>query len=182
MELGDLIQGCMKNDRASQKLLYQKYYGYAMSICLRYANSHDDAVEVLNDGFMKVFVKIQQYDANRSFKGWLRKTLINTAIDQFRKQAKHHHNDDMEAAQGVAADGDAISDLSHEEIITLVQKLPKAYRTVFNLYAIDGYKHHEIAEMLDITIGTSKSNLSKARAKLQEQLKKLHQVNLHNYV
>ncbi len=182
MELSHLIKGCLKNERNSQQLLYKAYYGYAMSICLRYTSSYEDAVEVLNDSFMKIFQKIEQYDTSKSFKGWLRKTMINTSIDHFRKNAKHRSNDELEVAHCMSTSDDAIGNLSHEEIIGLVSDLPKAYRTVFNLYAIDGFKHHEIADMLNISIGTSKSNLSKARAKLQKRLKELHKVNLQNYV
>ncbi len=166
-----LIQGCKRNDRESQRLLYQHYYGFAMGVCMRYCRTSDEAKEVLNDGFMKVFQKIDQYNPETSFYGWLKKILINTAIDHYRKEKKHYNHADLDSARHTSAStASAVDQLAHHELLALVQKLTPAYRTVFNLYVMDGYTHEEIATMLNISEGTSKSNLSKARENLKKML------------
>ena len=141
-----------------------------MSVCLRYSDNYDDAVEILNDGFMKVFFKLEKYDFQRSFKGWLRRLMINTAIDHHRKNSKHKHFYDIELADLQVSNDSLASRLNYDEIIRLVHLLPTAYRTVFCLYVIDGFKHEEIADKLGISVGASKSNLSRARKKLQSLL------------
>ncbi|SDK23804.1 RNA polymerase sigma-70 factor, ECF subfamily [Catalinimonas alkaloidigena] len=154
-------------------MLYQHFYSYAMSICMRYAPNREDALEILNDGFMKIFTKIdKRYDTSRSFAGWLRRIMINTALDYYRKQARQPHEEELQQAAAVSLDGDQLAQLQYEELVDMVQKLTPAYRTVFNLYAIDGFNHEEIAAMLHISVGTSKSNLAKARVKLQHMLEK----------
>jgi RNA polymerase sigma factor (sigma-70 family) len=165
-----LIQGCKRNDRDSQRLLYQHYYSYALAICLRYSRSTAEAKEVVNDGFLKVFDKIDQYNVTLPFKAWLRKIMINASIDQYRKELKHAHQAPVERAQLMHSQPEAVSNLSHEELIALVQKLTPAYRAVFNLYVIDGYTHREIGKLLNIAEGTSKSNLLKARENLRSML------------
>lgn len=166
-----LIDGCLQFNREAQRKLYQYFYGYAMSICVRYSKSNEEAHEVLNDGFMKVFTKIEKYDSEKSFKGWLRRVMINTALDNYRHNYKHYHHHNLEEA-GQEIISEAIThQLSHADLMHLIQRLSPGYRTVFNLYAIDGYTHEEIAESLGISVGTSKSNLFKARANLQAMLK-----------
>lgn len=172
-DLTALIEGCLKQERDSQKRLYQLFYGYAMSICLRYSRTKEEAVEILNDGFMKVFTKIDKYDPNRSFKGWIRRILINTAVDAYRQNHKHYFAEDISVLEHEVVVGNVLDQMSYEMLIQLIQELSPAYRTVFNLYVIDGYSHEEIAEQLHISVGTSKSNLSKARANLQGRLKKI---------
>jgi RNA polymerase sigma factor (sigma-70 family) len=172
-----LIQGCKRNDRDSQRLLYQHYYSYALSICARYSRNLTEAKEVVNDGFMKVFGKIDQYHPDSSFKGWIRKIMINTAIDQYRKELKHQYQEPVEMANKVFIEPQAVTDLSHEELIGLVQKLSPAYRAVFNLYVIDGHTHEEIGKMLNISTGTSKSNLLKARENLRNMLEGLNRIS-----
>lgn len=166
-----LIQDCIRGDKNSQKALYKHFYSYAMSICLRYSKNAEEATEVMNDGFMKVFTKINKYDINRSFKGWLRKIMINTALDNYRHNLKHYYNQDIETVETAPVNENVLSDIAYQEIVDMVQKLSPAYRTVFNLYVMDGYTHEEIAEMLEISVGTSKSNLSKARENLRNMLK-----------
>ncbi len=167
-----LIQGCKRNDRESQRLLYQHFYAYAMSICMRYCFSKSEAQEVLNDGFMNVFQKINQYRDETSFQGWLRRIMINAAIDHYRREKKHYHHEDidvrMEASGGNRAT--ALDDLAHEDLIAMIQRLSPAYRAVFNLFVVDGYTHKEIGEMLRISEGTSKSNLLKAREALRKMI------------
>lgn len=180
-----LIEGCKKSDRDSMKMLYEHFYGYAMSVCLRYAVNEDEAIEILNDGFMKVFGKINKYTASLSFPGWIRKIMVNTAIDYFRKHKKHFHHkglDDIaDTAAGSGNQESAVSKMTYDELIALVQRLPPSYRTVFNLYAIDGYNHREIAELLKISTGASKSNLSKARERLKELIKNVHHIEYAKY-
>ncbi|MTI32764.1 sigma-70 family RNA polymerase sigma factor [Cytophagales bacterium RKSG123] len=167
-DLLELIEGCKSNCRNAQETLYRKYYGYAMSICLLYSKTRAEAEEIAHDGFLKVFSKIKQYDANFGFKSWIRRIFINSAIDYFRRNRKHYEHDDLEEARGMESFNDnAIDQLAAQEIMLLVQDLSPSYQMVFNLYVMEGYKHHEIAEQLGITEGTSKSNLAKARNKLK---------------
>ncbi len=169
-----LLQGCKKNDRESQRLLYQHYYAYAVSICIRYSHSVEEAKEIVNDGFLKVFKKIDLYEKDSSFKAWLRRIMINTAIDHYRKELKHYYHQDVQKIPVKQTnEGNALSDLSYAELIGLIQKLTPAYRAVFNLYVIDGFTHQEISKLLKISEGTSKSNLMKARNNLRKALGKL---------
>lgn len=167
----EIINGCRKQQRDSQKQLYQRFYGYGMSITLRYAQSRDEAAAILNDAFMKVFTNIDQYDMNRPFKPWLRQIIVHTAINYFHKHKNDPEQEVLDAARHKLNNKETItSGISYDEIIEMVQQLSPAYRTVFNLHVIEGYKHKEIAEMLGISEGTSKSNLSKARQNLQSIL------------
>ncbi|WP_210464178.1 RNA polymerase sigma factor [Rufibacter roseolus] len=178
----ELLKGCLQNSREAQRKLYQHFYGYAMSICVRYSKDDEEAKEVLNDGFMKVFTKLKQYDQKKPFKGWVRRIMINTALDNYRHNLKHYHGVDLEDASPVADGADIVGNLNYEYLISLIQQLSPAYKAVFNLYVIDGYNHEEIAEILGISSGTSKSNLSKARANLREILKKSRVDELEQYV
>jgi RNA polymerase sigma factor (sigma-70 family) len=166
-----LINGCKSNDRNDQAAFYKLYYGYGMSICLRYSNSRAEAEEIINDGFLKVFSKIDLYNHDMEIKTWMRRIFVNTAIDHFRKNKKHYYQDDIEEAREISSmDENILDSLSANEIMKLVQNLPPSYQITFNLYVIEGYKHHEIADQLGISEGTSKSNLSIARAKLKQAL------------
>lgn len=184
-ELTYHVAGCSRNSRESQKILYSSFYGYAMAICDRYANKQDDAVEILNDGFLKVFREIHHYqpaysDVVSSFKGWLRKIMVYTAIDHFRKNQKHQVLTQLDTVeyQVPAMYEDAVDKLSYEEIIRSVQELSPGYRTVFNLFVIEGLSHEEISNHLGISTGTSKSNLSKARRQLQKILFKQNEMQV----
>lgn len=145
-----------------------------MSICLRYTHTREEALDVLNDGFLKVFTKLDQYNAEYPFKAWLRRILINTALDQYRQAVQHYYHDDISAvADHVPTQGaDAYSQLAYEELLALISRLSPAYRVVFNLYVLDGYSHEEIAAQLTISVGTSKSNLARARENLRAMLQK----------
>lgn len=147
-----------------------EYYSYAMGVCLRYSRSADEAVEILNDGFIKIFSKLSLYSRGLSFKGWLRKIMINSAIDHFRRNERHYHSLDISHVQDESLSENVLDELSADEIISFIQRLPPSYRMVFNLYAIEGYHHEEIANQLNITVGTSKSNLAIARNKLKKIL------------
>jgi RNA polymerase sigma factor (sigma-70 family) len=168
--LKKILQGCRQFDRASQKMLYQEFYGYSMSICLPYADSREEASEILNDGFMKLFSSIKQFDLSRPLKPWLRKVMVNTAINHYREKQRQITTEEIEFAQNTAETENIISGISYQEMIAMLQKLPPAYRTVFNLYVLEGYKHEEIASMLGISEGTSKSNLFKAKEGLRKIL------------
>lgn len=154
----------------SQKELYRLYYGYSMRICLRYSKNKEEAVEMVNDGFMKVFMNINKYDTQRSFNAWISTIMINTSIDYYRNRIRKIEMEELNAKHDVEDGENILSHLNYEDLIKLVQQLSYAYRTVFNLFAIDGFSHDEISEMLSISVGTSKSNLSKARENLKKML------------
>jgi RNA polymerase sigma factor (sigma-70 family) len=176
-DLLHIIQGCVKANRDSQKLFYQLYYGYSMGICMRYCTNPDDAAEITNDGFLKIFRALDSFnpqytDIEASLKGWMKRIMINTAIDHLRKNHQrflvaeifdNHFNiaDETETS---------IDRMTYKEILEVVQRLSPVYRTVFNLFVIDGYKHEEIAAQLKISVGASKSNLSKARMNIKKML------------
>jgi RNA polymerase sigma factor (sigma-70 family) len=173
--LPELLEGCLQNDRKCQELLYKQFYGYAVGVCMRYVPNREEAVEVVNDGFLKVFQNVQKYDAEKPFKIWMRRIMINTALDHYRQNVKHQNNTDLSVAENTiaASDSDNIyNTLAHEDLIELIQQLTPAYRTVFNLYVIDGYSHEEISRQLGISEGTSKSNLARARENLRVMLSK----------
>ncbi len=165
-----LLAGCREMRRESQKLLYQEFYSYGMSICLRYADNRDEAAEILNDGFMKIFQNIKRFDLARPFKPWLRKIMVNTSINHYHQKQRALKLEEIENARHRSEQESILSGISYQEIIIMLQKLPPAYRTVFNLYVIEGYKHEEIASMLGVSTGTSKSNLFKAKEHLKRIL------------
>jgi RNA polymerase sigma factor (sigma-70 family) len=169
----ELLRMSIKGDRKSQEKLYRQLYGFAMGICMRYTKSRDEALEVVNDGFLKVFTKGEQYDSKYPFKAWFRRIIVNTALDFYRSQQKHYYHENIEEAYEVSSgDSSPVSQLNHEELIGMVQQLPNGYRMVFNLFVIDGYSHEEISNQLDISVGTSKSNLSRAREVLRKMILK----------
>ena len=165
-----LIAGCLKEERWAQKKLYESYYPSMMGVCMRYANNREDARDILNEGFVKVFKNLGRYQVGTSLEAWIRRIVINTSIDFYRK-AIRQRTEDMELARHESyPQEDPISKCSAEDILAAVQELPASYRAVFNLYAIEGFSHKEIGEMLGITESTSRSNLVKARTKLQDML------------
>lgn len=165
-----IIVGCQKQDRESQKLLYMQFYSYGLSICLRYVDNRDEASEILNDGFMKVFKNIKKFDLSKPLQPWLRKIMVNTAINYYHQKQRMIQAEEIDNAKNASGNENILSGISYQEIIMMLRKLPPSYRTVFNLYAIEGYKHEEIAEMLGISVGTSKSNLFKAKDLLKKIL------------
>ena len=169
-----IIRGCLNEERWAQRTLYETYYGKMMGVCLRYANNSEDARDILNEGFIKVFRYLDRYQVGTSLESWIRRILINTAIDFYRK-AMRHRTEDLEYAKHTPSqDEDVISHHSAQDIMAAVQQLPPAYRAVFNLYAIEGYSHKEIGEALGISESTSRSNLVKARTKLKALLSALY--------
>lgn len=173
-KLSQIIEGCRRRERVSQHALYELYYSFALTVGRRYVSTLDEGREVVNDAFFRVFTKIENYDSALPFQAWLRKVVVFSAIDHYRKyQRSSLPLDDLEVAEQAADDGfDVLERLSSDELLAHVQQLPPSYRLAINMYAIEGYEHQEIAQMLGITVGTSKSNLFKARAKLKEMLEK----------
>jgi RNA polymerase sigma factor (sigma-70 family) len=176
-ELSILIRGCALNNRESQNRLYNSFYGYAMAICERYTCNQDDATEILNDGFLKVFKAIHRYkpaysDEIGSFKGWVKKIIVSTAIDHFRKNKKHQLVGGLRSTVYYlkSESVEALDKVSYDEIIKLIKELPPSYRIALNLFIVEGYSHEDIAKQLGISVGTSKSNLFKARRQLQKIL------------
>lgn len=180
--LDQLIQGCRKGDRESQRKLYEFFYGKMMGICMRYANCKDEAAVILNTGFFKVFKKIDAYDDQQGhIEAWISRIMVNTAIDHYRKEVRKGRTVEMSDARFEQQPAMAIDQLNAQDILKLVQELTPAYRMVFNLYAIEGYSHREIADQLGIAEGTSKSNLAKARKKLQAALEAVYAIKQTNY-
>ena len=181
--LTDLVEGCRKEDRNAQRKLYEHFHGKMLSICLRYAASREEAVEVLNSSFFKVFKNIHRFDGKKgNVEAWIRTIVTNTAIDRYRKESKRPNTIDLDYAYKESHGSIAVEDLTAQEILKLVQDLPPAYRTVFNLFAIEGYSHKEIGERLGISEGTSKSNLAKARKKLQKALSINYEIKRRQHV
>lgn len=164
----EIVQGCIRRDRNQQNTLYRLYYSYGMSICLRYATDREQAVALLNEAFLKVFLNLKKYNVEMPFKPWFRKIVVNTCINYVKRQKKLNMEVGMEEVNEVETPETILSWLNYQELMTMVQSLSLAYRTVFNMYVIDGFKHEEIADHLGISVSTSKSNLARARAKLQE--------------
>ena len=177
----ELIKGCIKNERLAQKRLYERYYGKMMGVCMRYASHREQATEMLNLGFLKVFNSIQKYaEKGSNLEAWMYRIMVNTAIDYLRAEIRHQHAD-IEKSVYVEDTADVLADLAAEQIMAMINELTPAYRAVFNLYVIEGYNHAEIGKLLGINEGTSKSNLAKARAKLQEKIIQLNKVNIGVY-
>lgn len=163
----DLIKACVRKERWAQKLLYEEYYSKLMGVCLRYANNEHDALDILHEGFIKIYRNIHKYQPGTSLIAWMRRIVVNTSIDYCRKNIRRRTENIEEAFDISAAEADAISQCTEKEILEAIQQLSTAYRTVFNLYVIEGYSHKEIADQLNITESTSRSNLVKARMKLK---------------
>ena len=164
----DFIKACIAKEGWALKKLYEYHYPIMYPVCRRYANNEEDALDILHDGFIKVFRHIEKYQSGTSLVSWIKRVMINTAIDYYRKETRRRSSD-IEDAKNLAVDeADALSMISAEEIIDLLQHLSPAYRSVFNLYVVEGYSHKELADILQITESTSRSNLVKARNKLKE--------------
>jgi RNA polymerase sigma-70 factor (ECF subfamily) len=166
----DFLAALARQERWAQQVLYEQHYGKMMGICLRYASSRDEALDLLHESFIKIFQNIHRYQPDTSLGSWMRTIVVNTCIDHHRRNVRRRTEDLEEAQTFSAVEPDALSRLSEKEILDAVQRLSPVYRAVFNLYVVEGYSHKEIAEALQITESTSRSNLLKARYKLQEYL------------
>jgi RNA polymerase sigma factor (sigma-70 family) len=181
----EIIRGCNDNDHKYQKILYERYFGFALKTVFRYIYRYEKAVDVVNDAFVKLFAGISKFKTNEEhiekiWMGWMKRILINAAIDELRKG---NMLPEIGGIPGWVWDlpddsQDSSRLLFYKDLVMLIKELPPAYRAVFNLYVIDGYTHHEIAEMLHIAVGTSKSNLSRARELLQKSIKKMEEEKL----
>jgi RNA polymerase sigma factor (sigma-70 family) len=168
-----LVNECVKGNARAQRMLFDKFAGKMMTVCLRYAKNTEQAEDVLQDGFVKVFMKLSDFKKEGSLEGWIRRIMVNTALDQIRKEVKFKGNLDIEDV-GYKIENNAFiaEQLMADDLMKLVRAMPDGYRIVFNMFAIEGYSHAEIAETLGVTENTSKSQYSRARAYLRERLEK----------
>ncbi len=174
----DLIEGCKKGNRKAQEQLYKSYYKAMAALCMRYTKNENDAVEVLNTGFLKVFKSIERYDHKQAtIYTWIRTIIINCCLDflKIKEKAVSHH--ELNEASEVHIPAEAVSRMKATELLYLIRLLPPATQAVFNLYVMDGYNHREIGELLNISEGTSKWHLSEARKNLQKLIR-LQEVNI----
>lgn len=170
-----LIRQCQKNKTNAQAEIYKLYSAQLFSVCLRYTDNYDDAQDIFQDGFIMIFHKINQFRFEGSFEGWLRRIMVNSCIEKHRgKNHLYVINEEITADENSEDEEEELEteDYSYDELLAFVRSLPDRYNQVFNLYVIEGYSHQQISEMLQISIGTSKSNLSRAREKLKELIKK----------
>ncbi len=168
MSLNQLIHNCKKQDVKAQEQLYRLYANKLFAVCLKYSSSYQQAEDNLQDGFMIIFEKIKQYQDKGSFEGWMKRIMINTTLQKYRKQTVFEIvNEEHLSEPDIEIDEDEVS---VDYLLNIIQELPERYRQVFNLYAMDGFSHKEISEMLQITTGTSKSNLARARIILKEKI------------
>lgn len=171
----DIVRLCLEGNQKAQFELYQHLAPKMLGVCMRYASCRDEAEDFMQEGFIRMFGKLNQYKFEGAFEGWVRRVMVNTSLELLRRNMKHtNHLDVDDDAVQIGGDENIISDLSMQELMTLVQSLSPMYRAVFNLYVFEGYKHHEIAKELGVTEGTSKSNLSAARKILQSKVQKLY--------
>lgn len=167
----DLIEGCKKGDRQSFESLYKQYAGKLLSIAMRYSFTTFEAEDILQDAFIKIFKSIHSYEYKGSFEGWLKRIVVTTAINQYQKGKQSQvQSDPFLVEEEIEMGADIISKISADELLAVIQTIPPGYRMIFNLYVIEGYTHKEIAELLSITEGTSKSQLAKGKALLKNKL------------
>ncbi len=171
-DIQELIERCISGDPLAQKQLYDRFSPKMYGVCLQYSKNIEEAKDILQEGFIKLFRKLRQFKGKGSFEGWVRRIFINTALEKLRAQSRLVVTDEEIELPTMNLSEKIISDLSAQELLQMIQELSPRYRLVFNLYAIEGYSHKEISKMLKISEGTSKSNLSRARTILQEKVKK----------
>ena len=166
----DIINGCIKNDATCQRLLFEQYAGRLLTICLRYASDRPEAEDMLQEAFIKIFSRIHQYTWEGSFEGWMKRIVVNCALRALQKRKLRFS--ELESIDNAAPQSGAyaLSNLSEEELLKLISRLPDGYRIVFNLYVMEGFSHDEIGAMLGIEAATSRSQLVKARRMLQQQI------------
>jgi RNA polymerase sigma factor (sigma-70 family) len=175
--LENIIKGCIAGKSLSKEMLYRMYANKMWGVCLRYAKDKDEAKDILQDGFIKVFDKISQFEGRGHFEGWLRKIMINTALAEYRK--KRYLNFESDLSKDIDDGSEHIEcDIAVEELLDIIKELPSQYKLVFNLYAIEGYSHKEISKMLGISEGTSKSNLSRARDILKKKVTAIYKTGI----
>ncbi len=166
----DVVTACARGERWAQKLLYEAHFQMLLPVCGRYAANQSEAMDLLHEAFIKIFKNIGRYEPNTSLGGWMRRLTVNSCIDTYRKEVRRR-TDDLDATFDLSTDeADAVSSCTEREILAAIQQLSPVYRTIFNLYAIEGFSHKEIGDQLGITESTSRSNLVKARLKLKQLL------------
>lgn len=176
-----IIRRCRRKDGSAQKLLFDKYASVMLGICLRYVKSRPEAEDVLQEGFIKIFMNISEYAGTGSFVGWMKRIMVNTAINHYHKNLRrnyyHHDIQDINQTEIIGNDFQTV-DFTQDELLGVINNLPDGYRMVFNLYAVEGYKHKEIAEMLDIDVNTSKTQYLRARRLIQKKLMELSKISI----
>ncbi len=179
-EILEMIEGCIKSEKRSQDKLYKKFSPLLFGICLRYAKNRMEAQDVLQEVFVKIYNHIHTYHHDGSFEGWLRRIAVNTSITQYRKNLKHAYQLDVDDLVKHKNDPISFEDCEYtaEEMMGCITKLPHGYKTVFNLYVVEGFMHKEIGDMLGIDVNTSKSQLSRARNYLQRELAILSKIKM----
>lgn len=174
-DIDQLIEGCLAGDRKAQKLLYQQFYGFAMTIALRYSRDDMDAADIMSHAFVKIFRSIKSFDSSKgSLHAWIKRIVINEGLDHIKSRARFSENVEIETVAEPEIRNEVLEQMGADEIMKLVQKLPPATHAVFVLYAVEGHTHREIAEKLAISEGTSKWHLAEARKILQKQIMLLH--------
>jgi RNA polymerase sigma-70 factor (ECF subfamily) len=173
-QLDILLKECKRGKSGSQEILYRRFASAMYGLCLQYASSEEDAQDILQEGFIKVFAKLDQVKNPAALPGWIRRVMINTALEKYRSQVVLQRVDELREDYHEDTGNEALDKISCEELVALIQTLTPRYRMVFNLYAIEGYSHQEISEELGISVGTSKSNLSRARTILQDKVKSIY--------
>ncbi|MCH8904575.1 MAG: sigma-70 family RNA polymerase sigma factor [Bacteroidetes bacterium] len=176
-----LVEGCRNNDRKSQEALYRRYSKKMFGVCLRYAKDRSTAEDILQEGFIKVFNGLKKFRGDGSLEGWVRRIMVNTAIENYRKTIRLHVVSDFEENGHEEFEETILQKMHVDEILKLVQNLPDGFRTVFSLYVIDGYTHKEVAKQLGISEGTSKSQLARARNVLKKRVTELYEVKTPIY-
>jgi RNA polymerase sigma-70 factor (ECF subfamily) len=171
----EILEGCIKGRSSAQYKLFHGYSRLMLGICNRYASSLEEAEDIMQEGFVKIFLHIKEFKGDGSLVAWMRRIMINTAITHYYKMKKHRYHDDLEEVRETKYEdqGWGEADFSSEELFNVIQRMPEGYRMVFNLYAVEGYKHREIAEIMNIDENTSKSQYSRARRWLQDRLLKI---------
>jgi RNA polymerase sigma-70 factor (ECF subfamily) len=171
-EIKKIINGCIAGDRRDQELLYRRHAPKLYSVCLQYSGNDEEARDILQEGFIKIFDNLENYKHEGSFEGWMRRIVVNTALEKYRSRHNLFRVDDIDTINEPEAEPDTedYSGLEAVDLLYIIRELPPKYRMVFNLYAIEGYSHKEIGKMLNISEGTSKSNLSRARFILQRRV------------
>jgi RNA polymerase sigma-70 factor (ECF subfamily) len=175
-----IINGCCKRDKKAQKALFDRYKSILLGVCIRYSDRREEAEDILQDGLVKIYVNIQDFAGTGSFINWMKKIMVNTAITHYHRNLKHQYHQDIDDVRETEIPGNEfeMAEFTKQELLDVIKALPEGYRMVFNLYAIEGYKHKEIAEMLEIDINTSKSQYSRARSLIRKKLFALKQVRI----
>jgi RNA polymerase sigma-70 factor (ECF subfamily) len=175
-----IINGCCKRDKKAQKALFDRYRSILLGVCIRYSDRREEAEDILQDGLVKIFVNIQDFAGTGSFINWMKKIMVNTAITHYHRNLKHQYHQDIDDVRetDITDNEFEMAEFTKQELLDVITDLPEGYRMVFNLYAIEGYKHKEIAEILEIDVNTSKSQYSRARSLIRKKLFALKQVRI----